>query len=91
MTATQSFEADLLRRVVEPQRAGWSREAAEAILNLGFSDTDRDRATELAEKSGTGLMTQDEQREMEGFRHVGRFLELIKSRARLSLKSIPSA
>ena len=36
-------------------------------------------------------MTQDEQREMEGFRHVGRFLELIKSRARLSLKSIPSA
>ena len=89
--AISNFEADLLRRVVDPQRAGWSREAAESILTLSFSPEDQERATALAEKSSTGEMTDEEQREMESFRHVGRFLELVKSRARLSLKSLNAA
>jgi uncharacterized protein YnzC (UPF0291/DUF896 family) len=90
-TITSAFpnsEAELLRRVVDPQRAGWSPEAAQSILTLSFSQEDQDRATELAEKAGAGVMTSEEQREMESFRHVGRFLELVKSRARLSLKSL---
>ena len=90
-SAFPNSEAELLRRVVDPQRAGWSPEAAKSILTLSFSQVDQDRATELAEKAGTGAMTLEEQREMESYRHVGRFLELVKSRARLSLKSFNAA
>jgi uncharacterized protein YnzC (UPF0291/DUF896 family) len=49
------------------------------------------RASYLAEKSGADGLTEAEQREMAGFRHVGRFLELLKSRARLSLKALNAA
>lgn len=90
-SAFPNTEAELLRRVVDPQRAGWSPEAAQSILALSFSQEDQDRASELAEKAGTGAMTPEEQREMESYRHVGRFLELVKSRARLSLKSLSAA
>ena len=86
-----NFEADLLTRVIDPQRAGWTREAAESILALSLTEADKQRATELAEKSGTGEMTDEEQMEMASFRHVGRFLELVKSRARLSLKALSAA
>jgi uncharacterized protein YnzC (UPF0291/DUF896 family) len=87
--ALNDFESDMLRRVVNPQRAGWTRDAAESILAL--SPEDMQRATFLAEKSGAEGLSDDEQREMAGFRHVGRFLELLKSRARLSLKALNAA
>jgi hypothetical protein len=92
MNATPpNFEAEILCRVVDPQRAGWTHDAAESILALSFSPEDTQRATALAEKSSTGELTADEQREMAGFRHVGRFLELLKSRARLSIKALNAA
>lgn len=90
-SSAQSFEADLLRRVVDPERAGWSREAASSILSLGFTEDDKLRATALAEKASSGEITEDEQREIESFRHVARLLELMKSRARLSLKALSAA
>lgn len=89
--ALNDFESDMLRRVVNPQRAGWTREAAESILALSFPPEDMQRATFLAEKSGAEGLSDDEQREMAGFRHVGCFLELLKSRARLSLKALNAA
>ena len=89
--ASPNFEADILRRLVAPQRAGWTRDAAESLLALSFPAEDMQRATALAEKSSTGELTADEAREMAGFRHVGRFLELLKSRARLSLKALNAA
>lgn len=91
IAASSNIEAELLRRVVDPQRAGWSQEAAHSILALSFTQEDLNRATQLAEKAGSGEITPEEQHEMESYRHVGRFLELIKSRARLSLKSLDAA
>lgn len=89
--STPSHEAELLRRVVDPQRAGWSREAAEAILALSFPSSDQERASELAQKAGADTLTAEEQREMEDYKHVGRLIELMQSRARLSLKNLRSA
>ncbi len=86
-----SHEVELLRRVVDPQRAGWSRETAQAILALSFPQADQQRATELAEKAGSDELTPEERREMEDYRHVGRLLELMQSRARLSLKNLTAA
>lgn len=92
MTASvPSHEAEILRRVVYPQRAGWSHETAQAILALSFPQPDLDRATELAEKAGAEALTPQEQREMEDYRQVGRLLDLMQSRARLSLKHLSAA
>lgn len=82
-----NFEAGIVRRVVDAQRAGWSREAAESILALSLTEADLQRASELAKKSSGGELCEQEQREMATFRHVGRFLELLKSRARWPLKT----
>lgn len=89
--STPGHEAELLRRVVDPQRAGWSREVAEAILALSFPPADQERASELAQKAGADALTADERREMEDYRHVGRLIELMQSRARLSIKNLSAA
>jgi len=89
--STPSHEAELLRRVVDPQRAGWSRDAAEAILALSFPSSDQERASELAQKASADTLTAEEQREMEDYRHVARLIELMHSRARLTLKNLSAA
>jgi len=83
----ESHEAEILRRVVDPQRAGWSVETARAILSLGLPPGDEDRVNALAEKACDGELSPEETRELEDYRRVGRLLELMKSRARLSMKS----
>ena len=85
-TTIASHEADILRRVVDPQRAGWSREASEAILSLALPKRDASRASTLARKASAGSLSPAEARELEDYQHIGRFLELMQSRARLSIK-----
>jgi len=90
-TASASHEADILRRVVDPHRAGWSREASEAILALALPKRDANRASTLARKACAGSLSAVEASELEDYRHIGRFLELMQSRARLSLKKTGAA
>jgi hypothetical protein len=47
---------------------------------------------ELAEKNQAGELSEDELRALESYRHVGRLLDLMRSKARLSLRraSAPS-
>jgi hypothetical protein len=45
---------------------------------------------ELLERSKAGELSDDEARELENYRHVGTTLELMQSRARLSLKALPT-
>ena len=89
--AIASHEADILRRVVDPRRAGWSREASEAILALALPKRDASRASTLARKACAGSLSPAEARELEDYKHIGRFLELMQSRARLSLKKTGAA
>lgn len=90
-TTIASHEADILRRVVDPRRAGWSRDASEAILALALPKRDASRASTLARKACAGSLSPAEARELEDYRHIGRFLELMQSRARLSLKKTGAA
>lgn len=85
-SAIESHEAEILRRVVDPQRAGWTPETANAILALTLPQGDAERVNELAEKACAGELSAIEERELEDYRQVGRLIELMKSRARLSLK-----
>lgn len=86
----ESREVAIWRRVIRPETAGWSRAGAEAILHLDFPEDDHERMLELLERAKEGVLPPDEAAELENYRHVGTTLELMQSRARLSLKTLPA-
>ena len=85
---TVPSEADILSRVIRPERGAWSREAAESILEFDFPPADVERMDALAAKARAGSPTAAEAAELENYRHAGRLLELLQSKARLSLKRL---
>jgi hypothetical protein len=89
--ALESSEAAILDRVFRPKVADWPRAAAEAILSVGFDQIDRDRMTQLLEKAKAGELSTEEAETLENYRHIGRLLELMKSRARRSLQAKPTS
>lgn len=72
----------MLGRVLRPDEVGWSAEAARAILDLGFPPEDVARMKHLVEQAQAGSLGAQEEVELENYRHVGRLLEVLKSRAR---------
>jgi len=85
--AVDTTEAAILRRVIRPEQAGWAPEAARAILAMTFPPVDMERMRVLTEKAKKGEVSADEEKELENYRHVGRLLEVMKSKARLSSKA----
>lgn len=78
-------ELAILERLVDPRRLGWSEQAAQAVLSLGFSEQDQERVTELAVRANQGLLTAAEQGEMEGYLRLGTLVDVIQSKARVYL------
>jgi copper oxidase (laccase) domain-containing protein len=85
-THAAAAEAAILSRLVKPNRADFAPEAAEALLKLDFEQTDRDRMHELAVKNQDGSITKAEEEELHSYRRIGYFVDLIRSKARISLK-----
>jgi hypothetical protein len=85
--AFENSEAAIFSRVVSPDNANLSPDAANSILQITFPAADRERMNLLAEKSRDGALSEAEAAELENYRHVGRLLEVLKSKARLSLKT----
>lgn len=54
---------------------------------MALSSTDRERMNELAARSRDGSLGSDEQLEIESYRQACRLLDLMKAKARLSLKN----
>jgi hypothetical protein len=90
-TVLESSEAAILERVIRPEAGDWPREAAQAILGLRFDRTDLEKMTMLLAKAKEGELTDGEESALEHYRHVGRLLELMKSRARRSLQASPAS
>lgn len=67
-----------------------SGEAARSILRIQFTDEDKARMHELAQKAQDGRLTKIEQREIHLYARAGRLLDLMHSKARLSLKGAAS-
>lgn len=88
--ALESSEAAILDRVFRSNAGDWPRAAAEAILSVGFNQSDRDRMTQLLEKAKAGELSTEDAETLENYRHIGRLLELMKSRARRSLQNMPT-
>ena len=81
-----SRESELVARVFGPENPCFTLEAARSILGLRFSDADTDRMNALAAKARQGLLSDDEQSQLDAYLFVGTMIDLMHSRARLSLK-----
>ena len=82
----ESIETAILERSINPARATWTPDAARSILEIGLDEQDALRRDILADKAREGNITAVEETELEHFRHVGRILEMMKAKARISLK-----
>jgi hypothetical protein len=83
----RTSEAAIFSRVIEPEKAMLSPEAARSILALDFCPEDRQRMQELAAKARAGSLTTDEQEELDNCGRVGSLLGIMKSKARRSLEN----
>jgi hypothetical protein len=83
-------EAAILSRVIKPKERTLSQAAARAILQFDFDDDDRQRMHELVVKNQEGELTAEERAELDGYVNVGLILDLMRSKARLSLKRASS-
>ena len=81
----------ILRRLIDPAHGNLSPAAAEAVLQIRFTETDQARLTELADKSNQGMLSSREADEYDAYLAAADLLSLWKSKARLSLKQHPSA
>ena len=64
-----------------------SRDTAQRLVKLDFTDDERQRMHELAERNRAGTLAPGEEEELYNFCRVGNTLSLLKSRARQLLKS----
>ncbi len=87
MSTAAADELSILRRVIDPDHGNLPKPAAEAILRLDLDPRDRIRMQELLEKNRAGTLTSGEDAELENYCRVGRFLDLVRSKARHSLQS----
>jgi len=81
-------QLEILSRIFKPDQDYLTAEAARAVLQLTIDPEDRARMHELAVKNQDGLLTPQEQEELENYRRVGRFLDLLASKARRSLRRL---
>lgn len=84
-------EAEIWARLIRAQNCDPSSEAAEFLLSIAFGDRDQKRMLELAERSEAGVLTVEEQTEFDSYLHIGNFLAVLQSKARLALKKNPPA
>ena len=88
-------EMAILRRIVSPERPFSSKEAARAVLTFKFGSGDRERINELATKNQAGLLSSQEEEELNNYLRVGQTLGILQSKARRTLrqrvKSSPSS
>jgi hypothetical protein len=81
-------ESMILARVVAPDSPTLPEPVARELLRWGFSETDRQRMSELAAKARAGTLQADELDEAEAYERVSSFLGLVKSKARCSLRGL---
>jgi hypothetical protein len=86
MQPTTNSEAAIWARVIAAEDNGLSTEAARSLLELDFSDWDKCRMQELAQKNQDGLLSDSERHELEGYVKVGDVLSFLRLKARKSLR-----
>lgn len=86
LTESPDNEAAILSRLIGPDKPTLSAEAASSLLALEFSPEDKERMHQLAVKNQEGTLTKQEQQALDSYRRVGRLVDLLSAKARLSLQ-----
>ena len=79
-------ESAIWSRVIDADRGNLPLEVARYFLGLQFDQADLDRMHDLAVRNQSGELSADEEVELRNFRQVGLQLDLLRSKARLTLK-----
>lgn len=75
----------ILNRVVQPDAATLTADAAGVLLSLKFEKADERRMAKLAAKAQQGTLTVQEQSEAEQYNLVSHMLALLQAKARHAL------
>jgi hypothetical protein len=84
--ATTDRGAEILARTIMPEEGNLPIEAARAILRFRLAQADWERVNTLAAKARAGTLTAEERAELDEYERITCLLELMQSKARLSLK-----
>jgi len=84
---TGASEAKIWSRLIRPANGTFSKAAAHAILAFNFTDAEKSRMQELAERNGEDKLSASEKEELEGYIRVANVLALLHAKARRSLKN----
>lgn len=76
----------IMSRILRPERGDLPPQAAEWVLSTDFDPVDKERMIELYEKAKEGALTPLEDAELEDYGAVTRLLELMKAKAKISLR-----
>ena len=79
-------EAEIWSRAIQPESGDLSAAAAREWLRLRLAADDQQRVRELSSKANTGALSEEEAQELDSYLNVGRALEFLKAKARLSLR-----
>jgi hypothetical protein len=82
-------EAAIWARLIRAQKDDLSSDAAEFLLSISFDERDQKRKLELADRSEAGILAAEEQAEFDSYLHIGNFLSVMQSKARLALRKRP--
>jgi hypothetical protein len=82
----ENAESIILSRVISADAQTLPESVARELLKWGFSETDRQRMSELALKARQGTLDSEDSAEIEAYERVSSFLGLVKSKARRSLQ-----
>lgn len=77
----------VLDELLEPVTRAFSREVAQALVNVRASEAAQARIAELAEKCNEGLLTPGERAEYESCVQAADLISLLQAKARLWLAS----
>jgi len=83
-------EIAIWERVIQPDRGDLPPGAAQFFLNLAFGQEDIDRMHELAVKNQEGTLSSEEAEALRNYRQIGMQIDLLRSKARQTIKQRPN-
>jgi hypothetical protein len=90
-TTTAASEAEIWSRAIRPEVGDLQAAAARELLRLHVAEDDAERVRELSGKANAGILSPVETEELDHYLNVGRALEFLKAKARLSLRANAAA
>jgi len=85
-TSLAATETEIWDRTIRPEVGDVSAEAGRELLRLRLCPDDVARVRRLSDKASEGVLSPEEAEELDHYLNVGRALEFLKAKARLSLR-----